>query len=115
MASDPEPFRDRVKAIIAEHAPEGFRGVGALDPDEVDGFLEAWRKVLYDNGLLGITWPVEYGGAGRSIEDAIAAAEELTRAGLPLGVQTDGFGMRLLGNSLLHWGTDEQKAHYLPR
>ncbi len=115
MSSDQEAFRDRVRAVIAEHAPAGFQGVGALDPGEVDAFLEGWRKVLYDNGLLGITWPVEYGGAGRSIQDAIAAAEELTLAGLPLGVQTDGFGMRLLGNTLLHWGTDEQKAHYLPR
>ncbi len=115
MSSEPESFRDRVRAIIAEHAPQDFAGVGAVDPDELHEFLEGWRKVLYDNGLLGITWPVEYGGGGRSIEEAIVAAEELTRAGLPLGVQTDGFGMRLLGNSLLHWGTPEQKAHYLPR
>jgi len=110
-----EPFRDHVRAVIAEHAPEGFSGIGALDPADAGDFLEQWRKVLYDNGLLGITWPVEYGGGGRPIEDAIAAAEELTRAGLPLGVQTDGFGMRLLGNTLLHWGTEEQKAHHLPR
>ncbi|MET0804876.1 MAG: acyl-CoA dehydrogenase family protein [Acidimicrobiales bacterium] len=115
MSSPPEPFRDRVRAVIAEHAPEGFRGLGSLDPEEAEAFAERWRKVLYDNGLLGLTWPVEYGGGGRSIEDAIAAAEELTRAGLPLGVATDGFGMRLLGNTLLHWGSEVQKAHYLPR
>ena len=42
-------------------------------------------------------------------------AEEFTKAGVPAGVANDVFGIQMLGNTLLMWGTEEQKQHYLPR
>ena len=42
-------------------------------------------------------------------------AEEFAKAGVPTGGPNDVFGIQMLGNTLLMWGTDEQKAHYLPR
>ncbi len=42
-------------------------------------------------------------------------AEEFTKAGVPTGGNNDVFGIQMLGNTLQMWGTDEQKAHYLPR
>ena len=42
-------------------------------------------------------------------------AEEFARAGVPTGGPNDVFGIQMLGNTLLQWGTEEQKRHYLPR
>ena len=41
--------------------------------------------------------------------------EELARAGVPYGEHTDLFGIKMLGSTLLRWGTPEQKARFLPR
>ena len=41
--------------------------------------------------------------------------EEFTKAGVPTGSGNDVFGIQMVGNTLLQWGTDEQKAHFLPR
>ncbi len=42
-------------------------------------------------------------------------AEEFTKAGVPTGGPNDVFGIQMLGNTLLQWGTEEQKKRYLPR
>jgi hypothetical protein len=45
----------------------------------------------------------------------VIIAEEFAKAGVPTGGPNDTFGIQMLGNTLLNWGTPEQKAHYLPR
>ncbi len=47
--------------------------------------------------------------------EQVILAEEFAKAGVPMGGPNDGFGMGMLGNTLLVWGTEEQKQHYLPR
>ena len=42
-------------------------------------------------------------------------AEEFERAGVPSGIPNDVFSIQMIGNTLLDWGTDEQKEHYIPR
>lgn len=41
--------------------------------------------------------------------------EELALAGVPFGLPQDTFGVKMLANTLLRWGTDEQRSHFLPR
>jgi alkylation response protein AidB-like acyl-CoA dehydrogenase len=111
-----EEFRTEVRKILAEELPADWRGIGAILTDEATGdFVLHWRGVLHRRGLLGITWPVEYGGRGLSQLHQVVLVEELTRAGLPFGRQPlEATGLKMLGNTLLRWGTDEQKARYLP-
>jgi alkylation response protein AidB-like acyl-CoA dehydrogenase len=66
-------------------------------------------------GLLGVSWPKEYGGAGLSKLEQVVLVEELARAGVPAMGYNDTFGIKMLGGTLLRWGTEEQKRHYLPR
>jgi hypothetical protein len=47
--------------------------------------------------------------------ETVVLAEEFTKAGVPLGIVNDVFSIAMVGNTLLEWGTDEQKRHYLPR
>jgi alkylation response protein AidB-like acyl-CoA dehydrogenase len=60
-------------------------------------------------------WPVTYGGAGLSALEQVIVAEEFARAGVPTGGPNDVFGIQMLGNTLLQWGTEVQKRRYLPR
>jgi len=110
-----EEFRRQVQAIIAENVPPGFTGIGALDRSERDEFARRWRQTLAKHNLLAVSWPAAYGGAGLSPIEQVVLSEELARAGLPHGSESDMFGIQLIGNTLTVWGTEEQKRHFLPR
>ncbi len=111
-----EAYRAEVRAFLRAHLPEGWRGLGAIaDRDEADAFVTSWRKTLYDNGMLGVSWPKEYGGRGLSKIEQIVLAEEFARAGVPLMGYNDTFSIKMLGNTLLRWGTEEQRRRFLPR
>ncbi|AXI76173.1 acyl-CoA dehydrogenase family protein [Peterkaempfera bronchialis] len=111
-----EEFRAYVRQVLAEELPADWAGVGAIaDRAEALAFYESWRAVLARRGLLGVTWPVEYGGAGLSALHQVVVAEELTRAGAPTGGISDMVSIKMIGNILLLWGTEEQKKHFVPR
>lgn len=108
-------FRARVRRFLDSELPNGWGGVGKLDHDEADAFARLWRRSLAEHGLLATSWPIEYGGAGLTEREQVILAEEFARVGVPTGVSNDTFGITMIGNTLLHWGTEEQKKHFLPR
>jgi alkylation response protein AidB-like acyl-CoA dehydrogenase len=110
-----EAYRDKIRAFLGEHLPAGWKGIGALDHEAARVFTEEWRATLYDNGLLAASWPRQYGGGGLSPLEQVVVAEEFYRAGVPTGGPTDTFGIQMVGNTILQWGTDAQKQHFLPR
>lgn len=81
----------------------GEEGVGG------PGFREV-VSMLGRDGWLGIGWPVEYGGQGRSIEEQYVFFDEVQRAGLPFPFVT----VNTVGPTLMEYGTEEQKRAYLP-
>jgi alkylation response protein AidB-like acyl-CoA dehydrogenase len=117
MSYPPEAdvFRKKVQTFLSDNLPEGFGGIGTLDGDELGQFVTNWRKILFENNYLAVTWPKEYGGAGLSPLETVILAEEFTKAGVPSGGPNDGFGIGMLGNTLLLMGTEEQRKHYIPR
>jgi alkylation response protein AidB-like acyl-CoA dehydrogenase len=110
-----EAYREKVRAFLGEHLPAGWTGTGALNHEAARRFREEWRTVLYDNGLLAPAWPKEYGGGGLTPLEQVVLAEEFYKAGVPTGGTNDTFSIGMVGNTLLHWGTEEQKRHFLPR
>jgi alkylation response protein AidB-like acyl-CoA dehydrogenase len=110
-----EVYREKVQAFLAEHLPPGWKGTGSLEGDAVNEFTLEWRRTLYENGMLALGWPTAYGGAGLSALEQVIVAEEFTKAGVPAGAANDVFGIQMVGNTILEWGTEEQKQHYLPR
>lgn len=111
-----ETFRAEVRAVLGEELPPDWAGIGAIaSRDDADRFAALWRQTLYRRGLLGITWPAEYGGRGLSRLHQVVLMEELARAGVPFGEHTDLFGIKMLGSTLLRCGTDEQRRRFLPR
>ncbi len=114
-SADAEAYRQKVQAFLAEKLPSNWSGIGKLEGDALTTFVTEWRGTLYEAGYLAPGWPVQYGGAGLSALEQVILAEEFAKAGVPTGGPNDVFGIQMLGNTLLLQGSDEQKAHYLPR
>ena len=72
-----------------------------------------YRKTLEQmgsDGLLGVGWPKEYGGQGRSPIEQWIFADEVQRTGFPLPFLT----LSTVGPTIRHYATDEQKNAFLP-
>jgi alkylation response protein AidB-like acyl-CoA dehydrogenase len=72
-----------------------------------------WQKKMHAAGWVGISWPKEYGGRGASFMQQVIFDEEYFRARAP--VLPTASALNLLGPTLIHWGTEEQKKRHLPR
>ena len=73
-----------------------------------------YRKALRQmgsDGLLGVGWPTEYGGQGRSLIEQYIFADEVQRTGFPLPFLT----LNTVGPTIQRFGTEEQKQAFLPR
>jgi alkylation response protein AidB-like acyl-CoA dehydrogenase len=110
-----EAFRVEVRTFLASALPVDWHGIGAMEKHDADIFSIEWRRKLYEQGYIGITWPTEYGGGGRTKLEQVVLAQEMARARVPLGRITDTTSVKMLGNTLLRWGTEEQKRRYIPR
>ena len=71
-----------------------------------------WLKACSDRGYTVPTWPKEYGGAALNARQARVLEEEM--AAIKARPPLVSFGVSMLGPALLHFGSDEQKATYLP-
>ncbi len=110
-----DTFREKIQAFLAEHLPANWEGIGALDADAAMKFTQEWRDILRDNQYLAANWPTEYGGAGLTALESVIMAEEFAKAGVPTGGPNDVFGIQMVGNTIIQWGSEEQKKHFLPR
>jgi alkylation response protein AidB-like acyl-CoA dehydrogenase len=111
-----EAFRQEVRDFLAVNLPDGWRGLGSItDRNEADAFVETWRKTLYANNMLGVAWPTEYGGRGLRPLEQVLVAQEFARVGVPTMGYNDTFGIKMVGNTLLRWGTEKQRQRFLPR
>src|SRR5438552_3122074 len=73
-------------------------------------YMQAVRKLGAD-GWLGIGWPTEYGGQGRSPIEQFIFFDEAARAGVMLPTLT----INAVAPAIMQYGTPAQKAEYLPR
>jgi alkylation response protein AidB-like acyl-CoA dehydrogenase len=114
-SEEAEAFREKIQAFLAEHLPPDWRGIGSLSRSDLHMFQESWRSALAQHRYLAPAWPLEYGGGGMTELEQVVLAEEFQRAGVPTGGSNDSFSIQMVGNTILHWGTPEQKSHFLPR
>lgn len=113
--AESEDYRQHIRRFLEAHLPAGWSGIGTLSDDEYAEFLPSWRATLYENDLLAPAWPREHGGGGLSPIERVVLAEEFARAGVPTGTPNDEFSIDMVGSLLLDYGTEEQKAYFLPR
>ena len=110
-----EEFRREVSAWLREHVPAGVEH--PADPADLTWEQYQLRRELGrklgDKGWLWPTAPAEYGGGGLDVDSAVVIEEEIDSFGLTLPPYYDSGG-RLGGNSILVWGSEEQKQAFLP-
>jgi alkylation response protein AidB-like acyl-CoA dehydrogenase len=106
-ANYPAELRDPQAATDPEATWGGRAFAGSRDPQIV------WMKRMAERGWTAPTWPQAYGGGGLSPQQARVLDQELTagRYRSPLA----SFGLWMLGPVLLEYGTEAQKAEYLPK
>jgi alkylation response protein AidB-like acyl-CoA dehydrogenase len=68
-------------------------------------------RQLGKDGWLALGWPKEYGGQGRPMLDQLIFTDEAAVAGVPVPFLT----VNTVGPTIMRYGTDEQKAFYLPK
>ncbi|NUK38546.1 acyl-CoA dehydrogenase family protein [Streptomyces lunaelactis] len=90
-----------------------FRDVMPEGPPPADDEAERRRLLrrIGTDGMLGLGWPVEYGGQGRGPDEQFVFFDEAYRAGAPVSMVT----LNTVGPTLMTYGTTEQKAFFLPR
>ena len=101
-------LRDELRAyfseLITDEVRQELRGSEGGGPE-----YTRILKQLARDGWLGIGWPKEYGGQGRSAIEQYIFAEEVQRVGFPLPFLTLG----TVGPTIMHYGTEEQKQRFL--
>ena len=102
-------FREEVQNFFdTQFTPEveaSMRAKGAT------GMVE-WQKILYEKGWVAPNWPVEHGGTGWSATQKYIFETERSLRGIPDVVP---FGLVMVANVIMAFGTDEQKEYFLPR
>jgi len=73
----------------------------------------AFSQKMAKNGWIGLSWPKEYGGQGRSYVEKMMMNEELFKVRAPVGYHF--LGDRQVGPALMKFGSDWQKEFFLPR
>ncbi len=116
FSPEDEAFRGEFRAWLEKNAPKSHDSNSeVLQDGEESDFRRrvAWFRKLAAGGWTCISWPKEYGGRGAGILQNIVYSQELSRIGAPTPLI--GMGPGLLGPTLIHWGTEEQKQRYLPK
>jgi alkylation response protein AidB-like acyl-CoA dehydrogenase len=107
-----DAFRHDVRSFLTANLPPAIRDKvrdgRALLKDE----LSAWHATLLDKGWIAPNWPKEHGGTGWSATQRWIFEEEYHTSYCP---PVHLFNFKMLGPILIRFGTDAQKAFYLPR
>lgn len=101
-----EQLQDYFASLLTPEVREAITDEGQNGPTS----LEVRQKMGAD-GWLGIGWPTEYGGQGRSVLEQFVFFDEATRAGAPVPM----IALNTVGPTLMRSGSQEQKDYFLPR
>jgi alkylation response protein AidB-like acyl-CoA dehydrogenase len=120
--ADLEKFRSDTRSWLEANAPKSLSEASGDAVEEVWGGKKAvyrnpdykrWLDMMAEKGWTSPTWPTEYGGGGLSSQEAKVLAQEMGRLKLPPPLV--GFGLTMIGPTLLQFGTEAQRKEHLPR
>jgi len=111
FTEEQEQFRKEVRDFL-----EGEIKAGAFKPScdaWIQGYSPEFTKKVAKKGWIGLNWPKEYGGQGKSHIDRLILTEEMLRYGAPAACHW--FADRQIGGGILRFGNEEQKRKILPK
>ncbi len=117
-----DEFRAQTRQWLEANAPEAIAGLviteangnwggrrDTFEPPE----MKTWLERMAERGWTAPTWPREYGGGGLEAAEAKLLQQELARLRLPPPLT--GFGLTMIGPTLLRFGNEEQKREHVPK
>jgi isovaleryl-CoA dehydrogenase len=104
---------DAIRDTTARWATDRLAPLAAEIDEKNEFRRELWPE-MGELGLHGITVEEEWGGLGLGYLEHVVAMEEVSRASASIGLSY-GAHSNLCVNQIRRWGTDEQKAKYLPK
>ncbi len=114
--TDLQTFRQETRAWLEENCPAGARGPGQIPFGskriELEPDARLWLERMAGKGWTVPTWPKQYGGAELERAEYEVLIDELKRIGARTPLT--GRGVNYIGPTILEFGTDEQKARWLP-
>jgi alkylation response protein AidB-like acyl-CoA dehydrogenase len=117
LAPEDEAFRDELRAWLDEHLPP-FLEKETLDEDaRLSGAASqnrraAWQRELNTGRWAAIHWPAEHGGRDATAMQRVISSEVMAEYRTPGMFNTNGVWQ--IGPMIIKWGTEEQKARWLP-
>jgi alkylation response protein AidB-like acyl-CoA dehydrogenase len=109
LSSEQLALRDQLRRYFAElMTPERRAALSSHEPGGA-----AYRAVVRQlgaDGWLGVGWPKEYGGQGRSPIEQFIFFDEAQRASVPIPMVT----LNTVGPTLMRFGSDGQRRFFLP-
>lgn len=107
-----QAFRDEVRAFFRDNLPDDIRQAVRQGGELPREMMVRFHAILNERGWLGYVWPKENGGTGWNAVERHIFEEEMAAADAPRIVP---FGINMLGPVLIKFGSDQQKAEWLPR
>ncbi len=105
-----EALREELREYFAAIMTPEVEAMMASGEMHGDAYKDITRRIGAD-GWLGIGWPVEYGGQGRTPIEQFIFFDEVQRAGVPIPFLT----INTVGPTIMQFGTEAQKEEFLPR
>jgi hypothetical protein len=106
-------FRDEVREFLDQAWDDELRTkIGTGGSKKFREGYDEWQRRLYEKGWMAPGWPVEHGGIDWSVTQSLIFNSERARVGAPDRIP---FGVIMLAPVLFNYGSEEQKARFLPR
>ena len=111
LTQEQRKFRDGLRVYFAEMMTDALTAELSSTLEGGDPEFRKAMKQMGTDGLLGLSWPKEYGGQERSAVEQFLFADEVQGAGFPLPFLT----LSTVGPTLREYGTKEQSRYFCPR
>ena len=112
FTAEDQAFRSEVREWIAAALPEDLAAKARASAQFSHGEIMTWHEILAAKGWAAPHWPKAFGGPGFSATQRFIFNEELELAGVP---PLSPFGLVMVGPLIQRFGTDAQKARFLPK
>jgi alkylation response protein AidB-like acyl-CoA dehydrogenase len=112
MGSAAYAFRQEVRAWLAKHWTPDKQAAHRKKPFKERGWDAEFSRLMGQDGWIGVGWPKQFGGQGRSVTEQLAFVTEMANSGAP--VQSHSTGESIVAPALFSYGTREQQDEWLP-
>ncbi len=105
-------FVEEVQCFLRDHLDPCLAKKVKYSEPVAKSEQDDWTRALNRQGWAAPNWPVEYGGTGWNMVRRHLFDQTMRLHHAP---QTEGFGFNMVGPAIIKYGSEAQKAFYLPK